>query len=66
MVSVADVINTRHARAKAENWKAAPPGKAAFIAAVLDDNNLIRRPIFLEEGRVVVGHDEQAIRSLLR
>ena len=65
MTEVADVLNTRHEVAKENGWKEKPPAKSAFIKAVLEDNNLIRRPIFVDGDRVVIGWDEKAIRKLL-
>ncbi|MHC4940808.1 MAG: arsenate reductase family protein [Planctomycetota bacterium] len=63
---VAAVLNTRHATAKANGWKDAPPSRTVYIEAVLAEPNLIRRPILVRDGRAVVGRDEAAIRELLR
>lgn len=63
---VAAVLSTRNATAKDRGWTAdAPPTRAAFIEAAAADNNLIRRPILVRDGRVVIGKDLPAIRSLL-
>ncbi len=62
---MAAVLNTRHAEAKANGWKDAPPGKAAFVAAVLREPNLLRRPILLHGRTVVIGKDEAALRRAL-
>lgn len=59
------VINTRHAIAKARDWKTKSPSRKELLAAVLEDNNVLRRPIVLRDGRLVVGSDEAAIRALL-
>jgi arsenate reductase len=64
--SVAEVLNTRHATAKANGWKEKAPNKTVFAAAVLEEPNLIRRPITLHRGKAVVGRDEEAIRALLK
>ncbi len=66
VVSVADAVNTRHELAKEKGWKAAPPTKAAFITAALEDNNLLRRPILINKGRAVVGKDAAELRGLLK
>ena len=63
--SVAAVLNTRNKTVKEKGWKENVPSKAAFTAAVLDDNNLIRRPILIAGKKIVVGKDEAAIRDLL-
>ncbi len=62
---VAAVLNVRHDLAKARGWKAEPPKKAEFVAAALEQPNLLRRPVLVVDGRVVVGKDEGAIRALL-
>ena len=63
--SVASVVNTRNKTAKELGWKEKAPSKTAFIAAVLEDNNLIRRPILISGKKIVIGKDEDAIRDLL-
>jgi len=63
--SVAAVLNTRHATAKSRGWKDAPPSRAAFVAAVLEEPNLLRRPVTVKGGRAVVGGSGKEIRALL-
>jgi arsenate reductase-like glutaredoxin family protein len=63
--SVADVLNTRHKTAKEQGWKEKAPSKTSFTAAVLEEPNLLRRPITLKGARLVVGKDPQGIRALL-
>lgn len=62
---VAAVLNTRHADAKANGWASKPPSKAAFVAAVLREPNLLRRPILLADDAVVIGKDEARVREVL-
>lgn len=63
---VAVVLSPRNATAKERGWTtASPPTREAFVAAAAADNNLIRRPILLHDGGIVVGKDLPAIRSLL-
>ena len=59
------MLNTRHAIAKENEWKDKAPAQAAFIAAVQEQSNVIRRPILVKDGAAVVGRDEDAIRELL-
>ena len=63
--SVEALLNTRNKDVRERGWKQKPPSKAAFVTAVLEDNNLIRRPLLLAEGELAVGMDEDAIRALL-
>jgi arsenate reductase-like glutaredoxin family protein len=64
-VGIESAINTRHEVAKEKGWKEKPPAKATFVAAALEDNNLLRRPIVIEGKRAVVGFDEAALKKLL-
>jgi arsenate reductase-like glutaredoxin family protein len=62
--SVAAVLNTRHATAKENGWIAKPPSVAVFAKAVVDDVNLLRRPILIIGNRVIVGFDKPAYAKL--
>ena len=62
--SVAAVLNTRHATAKAKGWVTSPPSAAVFAKAVVADVNLLRRPIIIDGDRVIVGFDREAYKSL--
>jgi arsenate reductase-like glutaredoxin family protein len=59
------VLNTRHAVAKANGWKDKPPARATFVSAVLEDPNLLRRPILVDGTKVIVGKDEAALKKQL-
>jgi arsenate reductase-like glutaredoxin family protein len=64
--SLGAVLNARHATAKKNGWTAdAPPSKTALLAAAVEENNLLRRPITVRDGRAVVGSSEAALRALL-
>lgn len=65
LVPLEELINFRHEIAKTNAWKEKLPSKTAFIAAALEENNLIRRPVLINGSKVVVGADEDAIRALL-
>ncbi|MFO0722745.1 MAG: ArsC/Spx/MgsR family protein [Myxococcota bacterium] len=58
-------MNSRHALAKERGYKDKPPSAAAFIDAVLEDNNLLRRPILLGKKGAQVGWDEKKIRAFM-
>lgn len=58
-------INTRHKVVKAEGWDARPPSKAAFVAAALEEPNLLRRPLIQRGSRAIYSRDEDEIRSFL-
>lgn len=61
---VAPVLNTRHEVAKARGWATKPPSAKEFVAAAVGEPNLLRRPIVVKDGRVVVGKDEAGWKSL--
>ena len=63
--SVSAVLNTRHAMAKERGWKETPPDVHTFVAAVLEDSNLLRRPILMVGDVAVVGTDPAAWSRLL-
>jgi arsenate reductase-like glutaredoxin family protein len=62
--SVAAVVNTRHATAKAKGWVDDPPDAATFAKAVTAEPNLLKRPIVVDGARVIIGFDETAYRKL--
>ena len=63
--SVAAVLNTRHAVAKAQGWVDRPPDAATFARAVAAEPNLLRRPILIVGGKkLIVGFDREAYAKL--
>ena len=64
--SVAAVLNTRHATAKAKGWVDKPPSAAEFARAVAAEANLLRRPIVIAGDRAIVGFDSKAYAALAR
>lgn len=62
--SVAAVLNTRHATAKAQGWIASPPPATVFARAVVADVNLLRRPIVIDGDHAIVGFDREAYKQL--
>lgn len=63
---VGAVLSTRTAGAKERGWTAATaPDRETFVRAAAADNNLVKRPILIANGRVVVGNDAVAIRAAL-
>jgi regulatory protein spx len=54
-----DFLNTRSDVYKRKKMKKAPPSRREAIALMAKEPGLIRRPIIVAGGRVVVGFDEQ-------
>jgi arsenate reductase-like glutaredoxin family protein len=63
--SVSAVLNTRHAVSKERGWKESPPDVDTYVSAVLEDSNLLRRPILVVGGQAVVGTDPEGWKRLL-
>jgi arsenate reductase len=55
--SVAAVLNTRHATAKANGWANSPPSPSVFAKAVVKEVNLLRRPILIDGKTIIIGFD---------
>lgn len=55
---VAPVLNSTHTIAKERGWKANPPATEEFVALAVTEPNLLRRPIVLKDGKIVVGKNE--------
>lgn len=64
--SVEAVLNTRHKLAKEKGWKEKAPSRTAFLKAVRDEPNLLRRPILVKGRKAIVGKDLDGIHKLLR
>jgi arsenate reductase-like glutaredoxin family protein len=61
---VEKLLNTRHATVKDKGWVAKPPSVEVFAKAVAADVNVLKRPIFIDGARVIVGFDKDAYGKL--
>jgi len=59
-----DFLNTRNELYRHKNMKENPPSRAEAIRMMAKEPNLIRRPVILAGGRVVLGFDEEGIAKL--
>jgi len=59
-----DFLNTRNELYRAKNMKENPPSRSEAIRMMAKEPNLIRRPVILAGGRVVIGFDEEGIARL--
>ena len=59
-----DFLNTRNELYRRKNMKENPPSRSEAIRMMAKEPNLIRRPVILAGGRVVLGLDEEAIAKL--
>jgi arsenate reductase (glutaredoxin) len=59
-----DFLNPRNELYRRKNMKENPPSRAEAIRMMVREPNLIRRPVIVAGGRVVVGFDENGIAHL--
>jgi Spx/MgsR family transcriptional regulator len=57
-------LNTRNELYRDENMKENPPSRKQAIQMMSKEPNLIRRPVVVAGGRVVVGFDEEGLARL--
>jgi arsenate reductase-like glutaredoxin family protein len=58
-------LNTRNELYRARKMKDNPPGRADAIKLMAKNPNLIRRPVVVCGEEIVLGHDEQAFRTMV-
>ena len=59
-----DFLNPRNELYRSKNMKENPPSRAEAIRMMAQEPNLIRRPVILAGGRIVLGFDEEGIARL--
>ncbi|MGA9571450.1 MAG: Spx/MgsR family RNA polymerase-binding regulatory protein [Candidatus Acidiferrales bacterium] len=59
-----DFLNTRNELYRRKSMKLNPPTRAEAIRMMVGEPNLIRRPVIVAGGRVVLGFDQEKIDSL--
>jgi arsenate reductase-like glutaredoxin family protein len=59
-----DFLNTRNELYRRKNMKENPPSRSEAIRMMAKEPNLIRRPVILAGGRVVLAFDEEEIAKL--
>ncbi|MGD0964305.1 MAG: Spx/MgsR family RNA polymerase-binding regulatory protein [Candidatus Acidiferrales bacterium] len=59
-----DFLNTRNQVYRRENMKENPPSRKEAIQMMAKEPNLIRRPVVVAGGRVVLGFDEKGLARL--
>jgi arsenate reductase-like glutaredoxin family protein len=58
-------LNTRNELFRERNMKENPPPRDEALRLMAENPNLIRRPILVKGGDIVLGFDEEAISGLL-
>jgi arsenate reductase-like glutaredoxin family protein len=59
-----EFLNTRNELFRRGNMKEEPPTRKAAIRLMAKEPNLIRRPVIVDGGRVVLGFDKEGIKRL--
>ncbi len=59
-----DFLNTRNELYRQKNMKENPPNRADSIRMMVGEPNLIRRPVIVAGGRIVLGFDQEKIDRL--
>lgn len=59
-----EFLNTRNELYRAKNMKQHPPSRAEAIRMMAETPNLIRRPVIVAGGRIVLGFDQNGIDSI--
>lgn len=58
-----EFLNPRNDLYRGRNMKEKPPSRAEALKLMTAEPNLIRRPIVIFGGRIVVGYDEDALKK---
>jgi len=53
-----EFLNTRNELYRERNMKAHPPARQEALRLMSENPNLIRRPILVKGGRMILGYDE--------
>ena len=59
-----EFLNSRNELFRRKNMRENPPSRKEAIRMMAEEPNLIRRPVVVAGGRVVVGFDEEGIARL--
>ena len=59
-----DFLNTRNELYRERCMKEYPPPRAEALKLMSENPNLIKRPILVKGSRIVLGYDEEALKSV--
>jgi len=59
-------LNTRNELYRSQNMKDHPPSRAEMIKLMVEEPNLIRRPVVIRGSQVVLGYDEDAYKRIVK
>ena len=61
-----DFLNTRNEMYRQRKMKENPPTRAEALKLMAQEPNLIRRPIVIRGGQMVLGYDEESLRKIVK
>jgi arsenate reductase-like glutaredoxin family protein len=61
-----DFLNTRNELYRERKMKEHPPSREEALKLMAQEPNLIRRPIVIRGGHMVLGYDEEGLNSLAK
>jgi arsenate reductase (glutaredoxin) len=59
-----EFLNTRNELYRKRNMKEHPPSRTEAIKLMVAEPNLIRRPVVIAGGKIILGYDEEALKKL--
>jgi arsenate reductase-like glutaredoxin family protein len=59
-------LNTRNELYRERNMAERPPSRAEAIRMMAAEPNLIRRPVVIRGGQMVLGYDEEGLKKLVK
>jgi arsenate reductase-like glutaredoxin family protein len=64
--SYLDFLNSRNEMYRQRKMKANPPTRDEALKLMVQEPNLIRRPIVIRGGQMILGYDEEGLRKLVK
>lgn len=64
--SYLDFLNSRNEMYRQRKMKANPPTRDEALKLMAQEPNLIRRPIVIRGGQMILGYDEEGLRKLVK
>jgi arsenate reductase-like glutaredoxin family protein len=64
--SYLDFLNSRNEMYRQRKMKANPPTRDEALTLMAQEPNLIRRPIVIRGGQMILGYDEEGLRKLVK
>lgn len=61
-----DFLNTRNEMYRERKMKENPPTRDEALKLMAQEPNLIRRPIVIRGGKMILGYDEEALREFAK